>query len=85
VLVADDWIPKLSNLKLFLKHLEHYNEEELGHKLETHDLDLLKIAKYESKSEIIKLFEILLGVLLNCHNKENFIKLIMDMDEHSQH
>lgn len=83
--VADNWLPKLSNLRLALKALETYSEDEIGNKLDTGGLDLLNIAKFEKEEEVLKFFEILLNVFMNCRNKEDFINKILKMEEESKH
>ena len=80
VATPDTWILKLSNLKMLLRALEDYSQTQLGTRLATADLDLLKISKYDSKEEILKLLELILPLLVSCGNKETFIKKIMQLE-----
>lgn len=58
-----NWIHKLSNLKLIAKKVAQYFEYKLGKGIKTNDINFIEIAKNNKKTEILKLFEVVLATL----------------------
>eukprot|EP00359_Climacostomum_virens_P000525 CAMPEP_0204900060 /NCGR_PEP_ID=MMETSP1397-20131031/2234_1 /ASSEMBLY_ACC=CAM_ASM_000891 /TAXON_ID=49980 /ORGANISM="Climacostomum Climacostomum virens, Strain Stock W-24" /LENGTH=742 /DNA_ID=CAMNT_0052068129 /DNA_START=198 /DNA_END=2426 /DNA_ORIENTATION=- len=76
----DNWPAKLGNLHKLQKRLEAYSAEVLNlSSLET--LDLQAIAKEEDLTQVLKLLENLMHVIINCPKKELYISRIMSLRE----
>lgn len=78
------WPLKLSNLKKIVQLIEEYFEEQIHKGIRTKDIDLVEIAKNNNVEELAKLFEVVMAVMTEAHNKEDHINTIMSLDERSQ-
>lgn len=68
---------RLGNIKKIISAIHSYNESELGFVLrEEEELDASKIAQGET-SDIQKLVQLILGVVVECENKVQYIQSIM--------
>jgi DNA-directed RNA polymerase subunit F len=68
---------RLGNIKKIISAIHSYNENELGFVLrEEEELDASKIAQGET-SDIQKLVQLILGVVVECENKVQYIQSIM--------
>jgi protein HOOK3 len=83
--VKNNWALKLSNLRRLKKNLDKYLEEEL--KISNSKLDKIdfpNIARTGNVVELLKLFDGVMYVILNCPLKTVFIRQIMELDESLQ-
>lgn len=81
---SDGWATSLSNLKLLCRSLENYYQEHLKERFEKEELDLLKIAKYQDREEIVKMFRVVVGVVTQATNREGFIGKILGLGAEEQ-
>ena len=83
--VKNTWALKLGNLRKLKKNLDRYSVDELHLKTTKFDrIDLPLIARTGNPAELLKLFEYVMLVIVNCPQKHIFIKRIMDLEEYVQ-
>lgn len=82
--VKTNWALKLANLRRLKKSLDKYLEEELKMKNNFNQIDLPLIARTSDIEEIIKLFQCVLFVVVNCPQKTVYVRRIMELDESVQ-
>lgn len=83
--VKNNWALKLGNLRRLKKALDKYMEDEL--KLSNNKLDRIdmpSIARKGNPEDVIKLFEAIFYTIINCPQKQVYIKKLMELDESSQ-
>ena len=83
--VKNNWALKLGNLRRLKKALDKYLEEELkisNTKLDR--IDLPTLARKASSEDIFKLLEGILYVIVNCPQRNMFVKRIMELEEPQQ-
>eukprot|EP01132_Coremiostelium_polycephalum_P000603 gene603-751_t len=78
----DDWVVKSDNIKKVLDGIEEFYRNEIGVSLPS-EVDVDAVTNSD-ESEISKIIEMLIGVVLECENKNEFIENIMRMDQESQ-
>lgn len=72
---------KLSNLQQVYSSIQDYFAQVLNVQLEV-DIDLESIVISKQPNEaIIKLFELVIGIVVNCPDKDFYIRRIIDLDE----
>lgn len=76
---------KASNLKKIVDSVVQYYSEELDLSLDAHlRPEVMKIAEHNDIKEMEKLLKLILGVAVNCSEKQTYITQIMDMEESVQ-
>ncbi|KAG5681921.1 hypothetical protein PVAND_011324 [Polypedilum vanderplanki] len=82
---SDNWRLKASNLKKILDCIVLYYSDILDLSLEAHlKPDVMKVAESNDEIELIKLLKLLLGISVNCDQKQKYITQIMEMEEDVQ-
>ncbi|XP_073996217.1 protein Hook homolog 3-like [Rhodnius prolixus] len=80
-----NWRLKVSNLKKVLEKILDYYQECFSQTLsESVKPDVVKIGDRGDASELGRLLQLILGCAVNCNNKQEYIKRIMDMEESEQ-
>ena len=81
--IDDNWILKVNNIKKITSNLDRLYQNELG----LHDevrIDENLIGKEQNEAEIFKLIQLVMGVLVECENKREFLGNIMSMGHETQ-
>jgi protein HOOK3 len=81
--IDDNWILKVNNIKKITSNLGKLYQNELG----LHDevqIDEKLIGKEQNEAEIFKLIQLVMGVLVECENKVEFLGNIMSMEHETQ-
>lgn len=82
---SDNHRLKLSNLKKVLKGMVDYYSEVLFQDVENFILpDVTKIAEHADKEELGRMLQLVLGCAVNCEEKEQYIQVIMALEEDVQ-
>lgn len=82
---GDNWRLKASNLKKIVDSVVQYYSEELELSLDAHlKPEVVKIAEYNDIREMEKLLKLILGLAVNCNEKQTYITQIMEMEESVQ-
>ncbi|XP_070195430.1 protein Hook homolog 3-like isoform X2 [Littorina saxatilis] len=77
-----NWRLKVTNLKKILKGILEYNLEIQGVQIQGFQMpDVNAIAEHNDPVELGRLLQLLLGVAINCENKQDHIQRIMSMEE----
>lgn len=80
-----NWRLKVSNLKKVLEKILDYYQECFSQTLsESVKPDVIKIGDRSDASELGLLLQLILGCAVNCNNKQEYIRRIMDMEESEQ-
>lgn len=90
---VNNWRLKVSNLKKILKGIVDYYQEVsdnrlsmLGQQIIGFKLpDLNAIAEHNDTGELGRLLQLILGCAVNCDHKQEYIEIIMGMEESDQH
>lgn len=48
------------------------------------DLDLIDLCKFEDEGQLIRMFELVMSLLIDSFNKDEYIQRIMELQESSQ-
>lgn len=79
---VNNWRLRISNLKkLFEAVIEYYQDVLTLHVLESGRPDVVKIGESTNLVELGKLLRLILGCAINCDKKQEYITLIMEMEE----
>jgi chromosome segregation ATPase len=81
--VQDNWVLKVNNIKKITNNLDRFYHTELG----IHDevnIDETIIGRDQDAREIVKLLQLILGVVVECENKVEYIGNIMNMNAAAQ-
>jgi len=77
---------KLSNLKKVLKGMMDYYSEVLNQDLSTFCVpDVSQIGEFSNVVELGRMLQLVLGCAINCEDKEQYIQIIMQLEERVQH
>ncbi|XP_076439959.1 protein Hook homolog 3-like isoform X2 [Babylonia areolata] len=80
-----NWRLKVTNLKKIVKGILEYNLEVLGVQIQGFQMpDFNAIGEYNDPVEVGRLLQLVLGVAVNCENKQDHIQRIMGMGESVQ-
>jgi protein HOOK3 len=84
--IQNNWALKLANLRRLKKAIDNYltNYLKIPYVL-FNDIRLGSIARKANPEDIIAFLELVFVVIINCPQKETFIRRIMDLDERSQY
>ncbi|GAM16872.1 hypothetical protein SAMD00019534_000470 [Acytostelium subglobosum LB1] len=78
--IGDNWVLRSENINNLLSSLDQYYVNELGLNDQTSTINVETVAKDRNDVEIIKLIELILGVVLECDNKEEYIGKMQILD-----
>lgn len=82
---GDNWRLKASNLKKIVDSVVLYYSDVLDLSLDAHlRPEVIKIAEMNDVKELEKLLKLILGLAVNCSEKQNYITQIMEMEESVQ-
>lgn len=77
-----NWRLKVTNLKKIVKGILEYNLEVLGVQIQGFQMpDVNAIGEHNDPVEVGRLLQLLLGVAVNCENKQEHIQRIMSLGE----
>lgn len=84
--VADNWRLKMNNLKKILQLVVDYYNEVLGQEISHFPLpDLALAAEHSDPVEMGRLLQLILGCAVRCEHKQEYIQIIMTLEEAVQH
>uniref|UniRef100_A0A8C9T140 Hook microtubule-tethering protein 1 n=1 Tax=Scleropages formosus TaxID=113540 RepID=A0A8C9T140_SCLFO len=84
--VTDNWRLKMNNLKKILQMVVDYYNEVLMQQISDFPLpDLALLAERSDPVELGRLLQLILGCAVKCERKQEYIKIIMTLEESVQH
>uniref|UniRef100_A0A8C7H303 Hook microtubule-tethering protein 1 n=1 Tax=Oncorhynchus kisutch TaxID=8019 RepID=A0A8C7H303_ONCKI len=84
--VGDNWRLKMNNLKKILQMMVDYYNEALSQQIQEFPLpDLVKVAEHSDRVELGRLLQLILGCAVKCERKQEYIQVIMTLEESVQH
>ncbi|KAK2863892.1 hypothetical protein Q7C36_003046 [Tachysurus vachellii] len=84
--VGDNLRLKLNNLKKILQMIVDYYNEVLNQQISGFPMpDVVRVAELSDPVELGRLLQLLLGCAVNCDRKQEYIQIIMTLEESVQH
>uniref|UniRef100_H3CZV7 Calponin-homology (CH) domain-containing protein n=1 Tax=Tetraodon nigroviridis TaxID=99883 RepID=H3CZV7_TETNG len=84
--VEDNWRLKMNNLKKILQHVVDYYSEVLVQDISHLPLpDVVLVAEHADPVELGRLLQLVLGCAVKCERKQEYIQIIMTLEEAVQH
>nr|XP_020480958.1 protein Hook homolog 1 isoform X2 [Monopterus albus] len=84
--VEGNWRLKMNNLKKVLQMVVDYYNEVLGQEISDFPLpDLAVVAEHSHPVELGRLLQLVLGCAVRCERKQEYIQIIMTLEESVQH
>ncbi|XP_037554137.1 protein Hook homolog 1 [Nematolebias whitei] len=84
--VEDNWRLKLNNLKKILQMVVDYYNEVLAQEISDFPLpDVSLVAEHTNLEELGRLLQLILGCAVRCERKQEYIQIIMTLEESVQH
>ncbi|XP_071343491.1 protein Hook homolog 1 [Trachinotus anak] len=84
--VEDNWRLKMNNLKKILQMVVDYYNEVLAQEISDFPLpDLAVVAEHSDPVELGRLLQLVLGCAVRCERKQEYIQIIMTLEESVQH
>ncbi|XP_062308162.1 protein Hook homolog 1 [Osmerus eperlanus] len=84
--VGDNWRLKMNNLKKILQMiLDYYSEVLVQEMAEFPQPDLAQVAEHSHVGQLGRLLQLILGCAVNCERKQEYIQIIMTLEESVQH
>ncbi|XP_044217546.1 protein Hook homolog 1 [Thunnus albacares] len=84
--VDDNWRLKMSNLKKILQMIVDYYNEVLAQEITDFPMpDLVQVAEHSDPVELGRLLQLILGCAVKCERKQEYIQIIMTLEESVQH
>ncbi|XP_036378073.1 protein Hook homolog 1 [Megalops cyprinoides] len=84
--VGDNWRLKMNNLKKVLQMIVDYYNEVLAQQISDFPLpDLVQVAEHSDPVELGRLLQLILGCAVKCERKQEYIQIIMTLEESVQH
>uniref|UniRef100_A0A8C8GVU2 Calponin-homology (CH) domain-containing protein n=1 Tax=Oncorhynchus tshawytscha TaxID=74940 RepID=A0A8C8GVU2_ONCTS len=84
--VGNNWRLKMNNLKKILQMMVDYYNEVLSQQIQEFPLpDLVKVAEHSDPIELGRLLQLTLGCAVKCERKQEYIQIIMTLEESVQH
>ncbi|KAE8294373.1 Protein Hook-like protein 1 [Larimichthys crocea] len=84
--VEDNWRLKINNLKKILQMVVDYYNEVLAQEISDFPLpDLALAAEHSDPVELGRLLQLVLGCAVRCERKQEYIQIIMTLEESVQH
>ncbi|XP_017262727.1 protein Hook homolog 1 [Kryptolebias marmoratus] len=84
--VEDNWRLKMNNLKKILQMVVDYYNEVLAQEISGFPMpDLSLVAEHANPVELGRLLQLILGCAVRCERKQEYIQIIMTLEESVQH
>lgn len=84
--VEENWRLKMNNLKKILQMVVDYYNEVLAQEISDFPLpDLALVAEHSDPVELGRLLQLVLGCAVKCERKQEYIQIIMTLEESVQH
>uniref|UniRef100_A0A7N9AV61 Hook microtubule-tethering protein 1 n=1 Tax=Mastacembelus armatus TaxID=205130 RepID=A0A7N9AV61_9TELE len=84
--VEENWRLKMNNLKKILQMMLDYYNEVLGQEISDFPLpDVALVAEHSHPVELGRLLQLVLGCAVRCEHKQEYIQIIMTLEESVQH
>ncbi|XP_076134258.1 protein Hook homolog 1 isoform X2 [Alosa pseudoharengus] len=84
--VGENWRLKMNNLKKILQMIVDYYNEVLVQQISDFPRpDLVRVAEHSDPVELGRLLQLILGCAVNCERKQEYIQVIMTLEESVQH
>ncbi|KAM9763023.1 protein Hook homolog 1 [Menidia menidia] len=84
--VDDNWRLKMNNLKKILQMVVDYYNEVLAQEISDFPLpDLSLVAEHSDPEQLGRLLQLILGCAVRCEHKQEYIQIIMTLEESVQH
>ncbi|XP_042338565.1 protein Hook homolog 1 [Plectropomus leopardus] len=84
--VEENWRLKMNNLKKILQMVVDYYNEVLAQEISDFPLpDLALVAEHSDPMELGRLLQLVLGCAVRCERKQEYIQIIMTLEESVQH
>uniref|UniRef100_A0A3P9N2W9 Hook microtubule-tethering protein 1 n=1 Tax=Poecilia reticulata TaxID=8081 RepID=A0A3P9N2W9_POERE len=84
--VEDNWRLKMNNLKKILQKVVDYYNEVLAQDISYFPLpDVSRVAEHAEPVEMGRLLQLILGCAVRCEQQQEYIQIIMTMEESVQH
>ncbi|KAI9547781.1 Protein Hook 1 [Dissostichus eleginoides] len=84
--VEDNWRLKMNNLKKILQMIVDYYNEVLGQEIAEFLVpDVALVAEHSDPKELGRLLQLVLGCAVRCERKQEYIQIIMTLEESVQH
>lgn len=84
--VEDNWRLKMNNLKKILQMVVDYYNEVLDQEISGFPLpDLVLVAEHSDSEQLGRLLQLVLGCAVKCERKQEYIQIIMTLEESVQH
>ncbi|XP_031430210.1 protein Hook homolog 1 [Clupea harengus] len=84
--VGENWRLKMNNLKKILQMMVDYYNEILSQQISDFPLpDLVRVAEHSDPEELGRLLQLILGCAVKCDRKQEYIQVIMTLEESVQH
>uniref|UniRef100_A0A3B3WI48 Calponin-homology (CH) domain-containing protein n=1 Tax=Poecilia mexicana TaxID=48701 RepID=A0A3B3WI48_9TELE len=84
--VEDNWRLKMNNLKKILQKVVDYYNEVLAQDISFFPLpDVSRVAEHAEPVEMGRLLQLILGCAVRCEQQQEYIQIIMTMEESVQH
>uniref|UniRef100_A0A8C5C1G2 Hook microtubule-tethering protein 1 n=1 Tax=Gadus morhua TaxID=8049 RepID=A0A8C5C1G2_GADMO len=84
--VGDNWRLKMNNLKKILQMMVDYYNEVLGEQMSDFPLpDVALVAEHTDPLNTGRLLQLILGCAVKCDRKQEYIQIIMTLEESVQH
>ncbi|XP_048833557.1 protein Hook homolog 1 [Brienomyrus brachyistius] len=84
--VSENWRLKMNNLKKILQMVVDYYNEVLAQQITDFPLpDLVRVAEHSDPVELGRLLQLVLGCAIKCERKQEYIQIIMTLEESVQH
>ncbi|KAJ7992921.1 hypothetical protein DPEC_G00267090 [Dallia pectoralis] len=84
--VGTNWRLKMNNLKKILQMMVDYYNEVLSQQIQEFPLpDLIKVAEQSDPVQFGRLLQLILGCAVKCERKQEYIQIIMTLEESVQH
>lgn len=84
--VEDNWRLKMNNLKKILQMVVDYYNEVLSQEISDFPLpDVSLVAEHSDHTELGRLLQLILGCAVRCERKQEYIQIIMTLEESVQH
>ncbi|XP_062412252.1 protein Hook homolog 1 [Sardina pilchardus] len=84
--VGENWRLKMNNLKKIYQMIVDYYNEVLAQQISDFPRpDLVRVAEHSDPVELGRLLQLILGCAVNCERKQEYIQVIMTLEESVQH
>lgn len=77
-------LDRMKNVNCVFSGIQEFYRSKLLKEISEDELDLESVCKHKNIDEIIKLCELAIGVVVQCDDKDEYINLILNLDEETQ-